>query len=114
MEFMVAIVRGLIDRPNDSLSSVVYDGYHSTLNRFHGFWASSAFSVGGVGGGLCVGGEGNGRGGERDGWWQRLVHLPCVVSGLGRGLGAWQVAGRSSSLPPPPPPPPPHHNSEGV
>lgn len=45
MEFMLAILRNLLQRPDDSLAMVVGDTYSSTLMRFHGFIVSSAFTL---------------------------------------------------------------------
>jgi Ca2+:H+ antiporter len=45
MEFMVAIVKGLLERPDATLSAIVHDCYHATLHRWHGWLASSAFAV---------------------------------------------------------------------
>lgn len=45
MEFMIGILRRLGDQPDASLSDIVYETYRATLQRFHGFLASSAFSV---------------------------------------------------------------------
>lgn len=45
MEFMVAIMRRLEEAPDATMSEVVYDMYYATLHQWHGFIASSAFSV---------------------------------------------------------------------
>mmetsp|Transcript_34819 Transcript_34819/g.88233 ORF Transcript_34819/g.88233 Transcript_34819/m.88233 type:complete len:203 (-) Transcript_34819:477-1085(-) len=45
MEFMVALLRALTTRPNDSMSTVVGDTYSSTLMQYHGFMVSSAFTL---------------------------------------------------------------------
>ncbi|KAI8468072.1 MAG: putative glycolipid transfer protein [Monoraphidium minutum] len=45
MEFMVSILRRLVEDPASSMSDAVYDTYYATLHRWHGFLASSAFSV---------------------------------------------------------------------
>lgn len=45
MEFMMAIMRRLLQKPEMSMSEVVYEQYHATLAQWHGFWASSAFNV---------------------------------------------------------------------
>ena len=42
---MVAILRRLMEKPGATLSEAVYDTYYATLHRWHGFLASSAFSV---------------------------------------------------------------------
>lgn len=45
LEFMMAIMKRLLDDPEVSMSDVVYQTYHATLHQWHGFLASSAFSV---------------------------------------------------------------------
>eukprot|EP00775_Hariotina_reticulata_P013032 gene13032-13161_t len=45
LEFMTAIMRELLDKPDRSMSDVVSDTYYATLHRWHGFLASSAFHV---------------------------------------------------------------------
>jgi len=45
MEFMVAIMKGVIDRPEETLNTVVQENYYATLHQWHGFLASSAFHV---------------------------------------------------------------------
>lgn len=45
LEFMMAIMRRLLQAPEMSMSEVVYEQYHATLAQWHGFWASSAFNV---------------------------------------------------------------------
>lgn len=45
LEFMMAIMGRLLEKPEMGLSEVVYEQYHATLSRWHGFWASSAFNV---------------------------------------------------------------------
>jgi hypothetical protein len=45
LEFMLAIMKRLLDDPEASMSDVVYETYHATLHRWHGFIASSAFNV---------------------------------------------------------------------
>eukprot|EP00877_Chromochloris_zofingiensis_P001106 jgi/Chrzof1/10997/Cz05g19300.t1 len=45
MEFTVAILQRLHDDATSSLSTIVSETYYATLNKFHGFFASSAFSV---------------------------------------------------------------------
>jgi hypothetical protein len=60
MEFMIAILRGLQAHPEASMSDVVYEQYYATLNRWHGFLASSAFSV--------RRGPGRGEGGRAAAW----------------------------------------------
>lgn len=45
LEFMMAIMGRLLEQPDMSMSEVVYEQYHATLARWHGFWASSAFNV---------------------------------------------------------------------
>lgn len=45
LEFMMAIMGRLLEKPEMSMSEVVYEQYHATLSRWHGFWASSAFNV---------------------------------------------------------------------
>lgn len=45
LEFMMAIMRRLLQKPEMSMSEVVYEQYHATLAQWHGFWASSAFNV---------------------------------------------------------------------
>jgi hypothetical protein len=45
MEFMMAIMGRLLEKPEMSMSEVVYEQYHATLAQWHGFWASSAFNV---------------------------------------------------------------------
>lgn len=45
LEFMTAIMRQLLAEPDKSMSEVVYQQYYATLNKWHGFWASSAFNV---------------------------------------------------------------------
>jgi dihydroxyacetone kinase len=42
---MLAIMKRLLDDPQVSMSDVVYESYHATLHRWHGFIASSAFKV---------------------------------------------------------------------
>jgi hypothetical protein len=42
---MLAIMKRLLDDPAASMSDVVYETYHATLHRWHGFLASSAFNV---------------------------------------------------------------------
>ena len=48
MEFMVAIMKGVIDRPEETLNTVVQENYYATLHQWHGFLASSAFHVSGA------------------------------------------------------------------
>jgi hypothetical protein len=45
LEFMMAIMGRLLEKPEMGMSEVVYEQYHATLARWHGFWASSAFNV---------------------------------------------------------------------
>lgn len=45
LEFMMAIMRELLAQPGKTMSEVVYEQYYATLNKWHGFWASSAFNV---------------------------------------------------------------------
>lgn len=45
LEFMMAIMGRLLEKPEMSMSEVVYEQYHATLSQWHGFWASSAFNV---------------------------------------------------------------------
>jgi hypothetical protein len=45
LEFMTAIMGHLLSEPDKSMSEVVYEQYYATLNKWHGFWASSAFNV---------------------------------------------------------------------
>ncbi|KAF8071222.1 GLTP1 [Scenedesmus sp. PABB004] len=45
LEFMMAIMQRLLADPGASMSDVVYETYHATLHRWHGFIASSAFNV---------------------------------------------------------------------
>lgn len=41
----MAIMGRLLEKPEMSMSEVVYEQYHATLSQWHGFWASSAFNV---------------------------------------------------------------------
>lgn len=41
----MAIMNRLLQKPDMTMSEVVYEQYHATLARWHGFWASSAFNV---------------------------------------------------------------------
>lgn len=45
LEFMMAIMGRLLEKPEMSMSEVVYEQYHRTLSKWHGFWATSAFNV---------------------------------------------------------------------
>jgi Ca2+:H+ antiporter len=45
LEFMMAIMGRLLEKPEMSMSEVVYEQYHQTLSKWHGFWATSAFNV---------------------------------------------------------------------
>eukprot|EP00878_Enallax_costatus_P033829 GHUV01037396.1.p1 GENE.GHUV01037396.1~~GHUV01037396.1.p1 ORF type:complete len:227 (+),score=58.98 GHUV01037396.1:625-1305(+) len=45
LEFMMAIMKHLLDDPSASMSDVVYAEYHAGLSKWHGFLASSAFNV---------------------------------------------------------------------
>ncbi|GLC37748.1 hypothetical protein PLESTB_001472800 [Pleodorina starrii] len=45
MEFVCAILRRLHDDPDTPLGTVVSETYSATLMQFHGFFASSAFSL---------------------------------------------------------------------
>jgi hypothetical protein len=45
LEFMMAIMGRLLEKPEMSMSEVVYEQYHLTLSKWHGFWATSAFNV---------------------------------------------------------------------
>ena len=45
MEFMLALLQGVHDRPSDTLAKVVADTYTATLCQYHGFMVSSAFTV---------------------------------------------------------------------
>jgi hypothetical protein len=46
MEFMLAIMAALQERPDAAMSDVVGEIYHKTIHRWHGFLTSSAFTVG--------------------------------------------------------------------
>jgi hypothetical protein len=52
---MMAIMSHLLAEPDKSMSEVVYEQYYATLNKWHGFWASSAFNVS-----VCCAGDGCG------------------------------------------------------
>ncbi|KXZ52876.1 hypothetical protein GPECTOR_8g257 [Gonium pectorale] len=45
MEFMCALLRRIHDDPTTPLGTVVYETYSTTLMQFHGFFASSAFTL---------------------------------------------------------------------
>ncbi|WIA32266.1 hypothetical protein OEZ86_003112 [Tetradesmus obliquus] len=45
LEFMLAIMKRLLEEPGATMSDVVYETYNATLHRWHGFIASSAFNV---------------------------------------------------------------------
>ncbi|KIY92705.1 hypothetical protein MNEG_15258 [Monoraphidium neglectum] len=45
MEFMLAIMAALQERPDAAMSDVVGEIYHKTIHRWHGFLTSSAFTV---------------------------------------------------------------------
>lgn len=46
MEFIVALLRRVHDDPAAALGTAVDETYRSTLMQFHGFFVSSAFTVG--------------------------------------------------------------------
>lgn len=46
----MAIMNRLLQKPDMTMSEVVYEQYHLTLAKWHGFWASSAFNVSSGGG----------------------------------------------------------------
>ncbi|KAF4360653.1 hypothetical protein CsatB_023191 [Cannabis sativa] len=45
MDFLVALFRNLLDHPDWSMSQACTDSYSKTLKKFHGWLASSSFTV---------------------------------------------------------------------
>ena len=45
MDFLVALFRNLLDHPDWTMNNAATEAYNSTLKKWHGWIASSAFTV---------------------------------------------------------------------